>query len=153
MASWIFSRHRLNYQSVILLLLMVNVAFATELDESNGPSEYYHQKLHVSDEAYLVQYERIIYTQSASNGLYFTKDKLEISAVIEKVFKGQKKRNEIIKFHRLFDSDISKSLPQKGQRFIVFFDNFNGKPIIDPQDPASVWPHSKEITHFLSEHF
>jgi len=133
-------------------LLIVKLAFASELDENNGPSEYYHQKLHIAEEAYLVRYERITYTPSVSNGMYHSKDKVEISAVIEKAFKGQKKINERILFHRVYDSDISKNLPAKGQRFIVIFDKFKGESSINPQDPASVWAHSKEIIKFLAEH-
>ncbi|MBQ4838486.1 hypothetical protein [Pseudoalteromonas luteoviolacea] len=142
----------MKYLKGFFLLVIINLAYAGELDENNGPSEYYHQKLHAAEEAYLVRYERVNYTPSVSNGIYHSKDKLEISAVIELVFKGQKAKNEKIQFYRIYDSDASKNLPAKGQRFIVFFDKFNGKSSINPQDPASVWVHSKKIIKFLSEH-
>jgi hypothetical protein len=142
----------MKYLKGFFLLLIVKFAFAGKLDENNGPSEYYHQKLHVAEEAYLVHYESIIYTPSARNGMYKSKDKLEITAVIEKAFKGQKKVNEKIIFHRIYDSDISKNLPANGQKFVVFFDKFNGESSINSQDPSSVWANSTEIIKFLNEH-
>jgi len=142
----------MKYLIIFISLLIIKLAFAGDLDENNGPSEYYHQMLHGAEEAYLVRYEHIAYTPGGSNGLYKSKDAIEISAVIEQSFKGQKKINEHILFHRIYDSNISEYLPDEGQRFIVFFKSFNGESAVDPQDPASVWAHSAEIVKFLTEH-
>ncbi|KAF7786214.1 hypothetical protein PRUB_a0702 [Pseudoalteromonas rubra] len=131
----------------IILLLIPSLLFAGELDESNGPSEYYHQKLHAAEGAYLVRYEKITYKSRL-----LKKDKLEISATIEKVFKGNKNESEIIHFYRLYDSDISNYVPEQGERFVVFFDNHGGRSSIDPQDPSSVWVASTEIIGFLNLH-
>lgn len=141
----------MKYLKVLFLLLFIKLVFAGELNENNGASEYYHQKLHIAEGAYLVRYERVTHTPGCSNPGR-SKDKIEISAIIEKAFKGEKKIDDEIVFNRLYDSNKSRHLPVEGQRFIVFFDTYDGEWSIDPQDPASVWADSSEINTFLTDH-
>ena len=65
----------MKYPIVLCFLFIFNFAYADELDENNGASEFYHQKLHGAEEAYLVQYEQVTYMAGKEG----SKDKIEMS--------------------------------------------------------------------------
>lgn len=141
------------FLAAAVALLVCSAGLAGEIDNSDEkPNDmefyYLHQALHYSVEAYVVRYDNIVKSTWANGA----GDKLEISATILEVIKGNKSRGATINFTRTLDGRYGDISGYFDQKYIVFYDEYKSGIRIDPQSPAAVAGYSDKrfaqlITH------
>ena len=124
--------------------------------DSSGMAEWLHQDAHSDNkpEWYLVcDYAVRVQPHGIKHLAAKGWEEVVISCTVVDSIRGGKKVGERFEYRRYREgkSKNTKSLIG-GLRYVFFVESADGKRFVDPQDPASVWKHSKELARVVESH-
>ncbi|WP_435274574.1 hypothetical protein ACMAZF_14970 [Psychrobium sp. nBUS_13] len=131
----------------ILILLLTTTSFAEELDENRGPIEYVHSRMHNSVKVYVVTYQDVVKGTWAKGA----GDKIDITAKIINVLKGDGAVGDYIHFNKYLDGRYGNTDRFIGKKYIVFYEKF-GDVIVGPSQAGSTFEYTEERYQYLLNH-